>query len=71
MLLVVVYVMNHNRHYLNFLIRGALKYFFNFKEPQVKMARWLQFFYTYMFDIEHRVGKRHGNANAMSWGPCK
>ena len=35
------------------------------------MARWLQVLDTYDFEIEHRVGKRHGNADAMSRGPCK
>ena len=42
----MVYFVKHYRHYLyRFLIRmdhGALKYIFNFKDPQGQMARWLQ-----------------------------
>ena len=50
---------------------GALKYLFSFKDPQGQMARWLQVLDTYDFEIEHKAGKRHGNINAMSRGPCK
>ena len=35
------------------------------------MARYLLVLDTYDFEIEHRAGKRHGNADAMSRGPCK
>ena len=35
------------------------------------MARWLQVFDTYTFDIGHRAVKKHRNANAMSQGPCR
>ena len=35
------------------------------------MARLLQVLDTYDFEIEHRAGKRHGNADAMSRGPYK
>ena len=48
----------------------ALKYLFNFKDPQRQMARWLQVLDTHTFDIEHRARKRHGNAVAMSRGPA-
>ena len=73
-LLAVVHFLKLYRHYLfgnRFLIRtdhGALKYLFNFKDPQGQMARWLQILDTYAFDIEHRVGKKHGNVDAMSHG---
>jgi hypothetical protein len=76
-LLAVVHFIKTYRHFLyghNFLVRtdhGALKYLFNFKEPEGQMARWLQVLDTYDFDIEHRAGKRHCNADAMSRGPCK
>ena len=76
-LLAVVHFVKQYRHYLygkRFLVRtdhGALKYLFNFKDPQGQMARWLQVLDTYNFDIEHRAGKRHCNADAMSRGPCK
>ena len=35
------------------------------------MASWLEVLDTYTFDIEHRAGKRHGNADAMSLGLCR
>ena len=57
-----------------FLIRtdhGALKYLFNFKDSQGQMARWLQVLHTYRFNIEHMAGRKHGNADAMSRGPCR
>lgn len=76
-LLAVVHFTKLYRHYLygkRFLIRtdhGALKYLLNFKDPQGQMARWLQVLDTYTFDIEHRAGRKHNNADAMSRGPCK
>ena len=76
-LLAIVHFVKQYRHYLlgqRFLIRtdhGALKYLLNFKDPQGQMARWLQVLDTYTFDIEHRAGRKHNNADAMSRGPCK
>ena len=35
------------------------------------MERWLQVLDTYKFDIENRARKKHGDADAMSRGPCK
>ena len=60
----VEYFVKYNKHYLygrKFLIRtdhGALKYLFSLKDPQGQMDRWLEVLDTYMFDIEHRAGKR-------------
>ena len=76
-LLAIVHFVKQYRHYLygnKFLIRtdhGALRYLMNFKDPQGQMARWLQVLDTYTFDIEHRAGRKHSNADAMSRGPCK
>ena len=76
-LLAVVHFVKQYRHYLygqKFLIRtdhGALKYLLNFKDPQGQMARWLQTLDTYNFEIEHRAGRKHNNADSMSRGPCK
>ena len=50
---------------------GALKYLFNFIDPQGQMVRWLQVLETYTFEIEHRAGKRHGIPDAMSRGLWK
>ena len=76
-LLAVVHFVKQYKHYLygrRFLVRtdhGALKYLLNFKEPEGQMARWMQVLDTYTFDVEHRAGKRHCNADAMSRGPCR
>ncbi|PIK38532.1 Retrovirus-related Pol polyprotein from transposon [Apostichopus japonicus] len=55
---------------LKFLIRtdhGALRFDF---EPEGQVARWLEVLLTYDFDIRHRPGKQHGNADALSRRPC-
>ena len=76
-LLAVVHFIKQYRHYLygnRFLIRtdhGALRYLVNFKDPQGQMARWLQVLDTYDFEIQHRAGRSHNNADAMSRGPCR
>ena len=76
-LLAVVYFLKYFRHYLygrNFLVRtdhGALRWLTNFKDPQGQVARWLEVLGTYTFEIQHRPGLRHGNADALSRGPCR
>ena len=34
------------------------------------MARWLQELGTYDLQIEHRAGRKHSNADALSRNPC-
>lgn len=34
------------------------------------MARWLERLQQYSFDIQHRPGSRHGNADALSRRAC-
>ena len=76
-LLSVVYFVKQFRHYLygrKFLVRtdhGALRWLLNFKDPQGQVARWIEVLDTYHFDIQHRPGVRHGNADALSRGPCR
>ena len=76
-LLAVVFFMKHFRHYLygrKFTVRtdhGALRWLTNFKDPQGQVARWLEVLGTYTFEIQHRPGLRHGNADALSHGPCR
>ena len=75
-LLAVVYFLKTLRHYLygrKFTVRtdhGALRWLTNFKDPQGQVARWLEVLGTYDFEIQHRPGLRHGNADALSRGPC-
>ena len=64
--------MNHFRHYLlgqNFLLRtdhGSLRWIFDFKDPRGQVARWLEVLAQYDFDIEHRPGVKHQNADSLS-----
>ena len=45
---------------------GALQWLRTFKEPVGQVARWIKRLAEYDFDIEHRPGKQHANANALS-----
>jgi hypothetical protein len=42
-----------------------------FKNPEAQVARWIEVLGTYEFDIQHRLGRLHGNADALSRkAPC-
>ena len=75
-LLAVIEAIKNYHHYLygiHFKIRtdhAALKWLMRFKNPEGQVARWLEFMGTYDFDIEHRPGKKHGNADGLSRRPC-
>ena len=49
---------------------GALSRFKNFKNPEGQLARWLEVLSEYDFKIEHRRGRSHLNADALSRRPC-
>lgn len=76
-LLAAVYFMKQYKHYLygkKFLLRtdhGALKWLFKFKDPSGQIARWLETLAMFNFDIEHRPGRQHGNADGLSRVPCR
>ena len=76
-LLAVVFFTNQFRPFLlgrHFLLRtdhGALTWLMNFKEPEGQMARWLEKLQEFNFEIMHRRGKKHTNADALSRLPCK
>lgn len=61
-----------SRNYLlgqKFLLRtdhGSLRWIFNFKDPQEQIARWLEVLTQFNFEIQHREGKKHQNADALS-----
>lgn len=75
-LLAVVQGVRHFRHYLygrKFLLRtdhASLTWLLNFKEPEGQLARWLEALQDYNFQIVHRAGRLHGNADALSRRPC-
>ena len=76
-LLAVVHFTKHYRPYLygrKFTIRtdhSSLQWLLNFKDPKEQLARWLETLSEYDFTIEHRPGKRHGNADGLSRKPCR
>lgn len=71
-LLAVVHFVKYYRHYLygrRFMIRtdhGSLRWLFNFKDPQGQLARWIETLSTFDFEICHRQGTQHKNADALS-----
>lgn len=75
-LLAIISSIKQFHHYLYgqfFKVRtdhGALTWLINFKNPEGQLARWFEFLSTYQFKIEHRAGKAHGNADALSRRPC-
>ena len=75
-LLAVVFFTKQFRPYLagkKFLLRtdhGSLTWLRNFKEPEGQLARWLEQLQELDFDIVHRQGRKHTNADALSRLPC-
>ena len=71
-MLALIFFVKHFKHYLlgrEFLLRtdhASLVWLHKFKEPDGQIARWLQQLGPYTFQIQHRVGKRHGNADALT-----
>lgn len=75
-LLAVVLAVRHFRPYLHgnrFLLRtdhASLTWLLNFKQPEGQVARWLEALQEFDFEIQHRAGKHHRNADALSRRPC-
>ena len=75
-LLAVVAFIKQFRPYLlgrRFTVRtdhAALQWLRRVPEPIGQQARWLEQLEEYEFDVVHRAGTRHGNADAMSRRPC-
>ena len=73
-LLAVVHFVKHFRHYLygrQFLVRtyhSSLLWLMQFKNPQNQLARWLEILSEFDFQIQHRPGRQHSNADALGSG---
>ena len=50
---------------------GSLHWLMNFKNPEGQMWRWLQVMNTFDFEIHHRPGSQHKNADGLSHRPCQ
>ncbi|KAJ8369446.1 hypothetical protein SKAU_G00094740 [Synaphobranchus kaupii] len=75
-LLAVVRALHHFRPYVQgsiFLLRtdhASFTWLLNFKDPEGQVACWLEQLQGYDFEIRHRAGRLHGNADALSRRPC-
>ncbi|GAB1869457.1 RNA-directed DNA polymerase [Camponotus japonicus] len=76
-LLAVVDSLKFFRHYLlgrKFIIRTdhiSLKWLMSFKDLEGQLARWLERLQEFEFDIIHRKGQSHGNADGLSRRLCE
>lgn len=74
-LLAVVFFVQYYRQYLlgrHFRLRTdhqALVWLFRLREPNGKIARWLEILSAYHFTIEYRPGKNQGHCDALSRCP--
>ena len=77
-LLAVVYFLDYFKHYLlgdkvHVVVRtdhGCLRWLKNMKNPSGQVARWLEKLAAYDWEIQHRAGRSHNNADALSRSPC-
>ena len=75
-LLALVIFMQQFRPYLlgrHFKLRtdhGSLTWLQQFKNPEGQLARWLERLQEFDFDIVHRKGSQHTNADSLSRLPC-
>ena len=75
-LLAIVYFVKQFKQYLlgrKFLIRtdhAALQWLKRTPEPVGQQSRWLEQLAAYGFELIHRAGVRHSNADALSRIPC-
>ena len=71
-LLAVVLGVKHFRPYLYgrpFKLRtdhASLQWLYRLKEPHHQIARWLEILAEFQFQLQHRPGKSHENADALS-----
>ena len=74
-LLAAVTFIHHFRQFLlgqHFVLctNGSLQWLHSFKEPEGQLVRWLERLQEYDFDIQHRKGSHHQNADALSRHPA-
>ncbi|KAJ8399002.1 hypothetical protein AAFF_G00416690 [Aldrovandia affinis] len=71
-LLTAIAALRHFWPYLHgarFLVRtdhASLIWLLNFKNPEGQVARWLETLQGYDFELRHRPGRQHGNAEARA-----
>jgi len=76
-LLAVVYFVKYFKHYLQgkrFAVRtdhAALQWLRKILEPVGQQVCWIGFLEEFQYDIVHRRGSLHFNADALSRRPCQ
>ncbi|KRY23967.1 Retrovirus-related Pol polyprotein from transposon, partial [Trichinella patagoniensis] len=50
---------------------NSLKWLWNFREPEGQVFRWLEKLAEFDFEVVHRPGKKHQNADALSRRACR
>src|SRR5580765_7264393 len=76
-LLAIIDSLKFFRHYLlgrKFVIRTdhvSLKWLMSFKDLEGQLARWLERLQEFEFEIIHRKGQSHGNADGLSRRLCE
>jgi len=74
-LMAVIHFIRYFRYYLQyrpFVLRTdhqALKWINTLEAPTGMISRWLQTLCNYQFTVQHRSGKKHANADALSRAP--
>jgi len=69
--------LQHFRHYIlgqEVILRtdhDSLKWLKTFKQPEGILAPWIETLSEYDYEIEHRPGRLHSNADALSRETCK
>ena len=76
LLAVVTYVRQYRPYLISqkFTLRtdhGSLTWLRNFREPEGQLARWLERLQELDFEVVHRRGTAHKNADALSRLPCR
>ena len=61
----------YGRHFLIRTDHGSLQWLLRFKNQEGQMARWLSVLEPYDFEIKHRPGTQHSNADGLSRRPCQ
>ncbi|MCG8075029.1 MAG: reverse transcriptase, partial [Candidatus Thiodiazotropha taylori] len=76
-LLALVYFVKYYRHYLlgrKFTVRtdhNSLRWMLKTKNPEGQLARWIDTLSSFQFEVQHRPGRKHSNADALSRIPCR
>ena len=61
----------YGRHFLIRSDHSALQWLMKFRNPEGQIARWIQRLHEYDFEVKHRPGHLHANADAVSRRPCR